>query len=534
MAVQEDQATTAVATNAAAAVDDAVEDGWEMDDGDVVVGDDDFTLDEDVQTTPPQETAPVEDPAATDTPPTTTTDNATAAAAAPAAAAPAVKKNEILENMKGFASNLKMKTTTSPLGMSSPTTAEKSKQLLDQMKEKATSLKEKVMPPKLADDGKDAGDDPANEPRDILEKPKQMISEMKERANKALSASRAGASDGNGEVGKEKSDPLERSRQFFSDMKGKAASSMRILPVNNSNNAAKNSAADAPDNDAASADDTMESPKSERLEKSKQFFTGMKDKASSFKLKLSPSSVTSDRSPTLSFDKMKADLNNFAAGMKSRSSKPRLSASSSSSEPNAPTFTIGDDIDELLALTDNTANLVDNSSTSDDNSSKSGFSAKFNEMVRSVKSSTDSISGSMPSLASFGVPSDASMASSSARSTSKHSLLSEKISSFRSMHSIREHLQQHHRDATDSSADMDELDFTYPNERPRLIESLSPLFKPKDRSSEEHWNDGGQAANDKTPVRASRRASVEPAPTMVQLPPIRDDTTASSNSTTFS
>jgi hypothetical protein len=179
--------------------------------------------------------------------------------------------------------------------------SEKPTALLDlfaDMKDKAANLKEKVLSPKSDEKGSGVdGDKPAteSETRDLMEKPKQMITDMKERASKALASRR---SEDNASDEEDKPDPLKKSKQFFNDMKDKA-SNLKLKALTPRD-------VDARDEDGES----LPSP----------------------------------------LDKMKSEMKSFAAGMKRKASKPQ----NSSAEPApAPAFTISDDSDDDVSLMTN-------------------------------------------------------------------------------------------------------------------------------------------------------------------------------------
>jgi hypothetical protein len=87
---------------------------------------------------------------------------------------------------------------------------DKPKQLFADMKDKTANLKEKVWSPKSEEKGAGVdGDKPATEreTRDLMEKPKHMITDMKERASKALASRR---SEDNASDEEDKPDPLKK------------------------------------------------------------------------------------------------------------------------------------------------------------------------------------------------------------------------------------------------------------------------------------------------------------------------------------
>lgn len=445
----------------------------------------------------------------------------------------------------GMASSLKIK-SLSPRTQSAqgdqPTSAaaRKSKQIFADMKGKAASLKEKVMAPKAV------GTDPiidggglGNEKVDPLEKSKRFFNDMKGKASTIkilpITTATPSSDDPTGDDlaatdSSDKPDPLEKSKQFFSGMKDKASNlKIKALASTRSHEeedeeASTTTATTSPASGAPTEDSTEDTDKPDPLEKSKQFFSDMRGRASNLKIKALASTRSSEddelglseRShlrPAL--DKMKLDMRGFADSMKRISTK---SNTTSSAEEAVPAFTIGDeDSDEERFLNNNSVRSElsmrhPEDASAIDSSARSDFSMKLSEMVHAAKTTaSDSLSG-MPSLASF-ITSESTVSSGS---SSRRNLLSEKFASFRSsgMRSIGE---IGHDESSRYS--FEQVEFYANGPTPTIVDELTPQFTPRARNIEEHWVDESHASKDFKPTMVSRRASVGPTPTIVQLPP---------------
>jgi len=349
-----------------------------------------------------------------------------------------------------------------------------------------------------------------------IEKPKQMFADIQGMASN-LKEKVAFNKPGDGESGEaaEKADPMEKPRQFFNGIKEKANSFSFSL---NPPGAASNATSDADAELDVTSDEPAEAegPKNDALERSKEFFTGVKEKASNFKIKMPLAGEEKfdeyGKPVPGPLDRMKADVKGLASGIREKMTTTNSRRAADNLDANtvdgSAVFTISEDHEEeddgLLA-----------SRRSSMQSSE--FSIRFNELVHSARSTANDSMSSMPSLASF-------------YSTDTLPNFSEKFSSFRSttIAPISEKLGM----KTKQEPAFEEVEFFNASgtkldygPEPTIVKELSPEFKAKETSSEQKWENVSPSANkDSMPSMAHRNASMDM--TAAIPPPSAADTTA--------
>ncbi|CAJ1966143.1 unnamed protein product [Cylindrotheca closterium] len=459
------------------------------------------------------------------------------------------KPKQMFADIQGMASNLKERVAFSnkPGDGESDETGEKvdpmemPRQLFAGMKEKASSFK--VSFNSLADGGASSAspDGETGEKVDPMEKPRQIFAGMKKNASSfkgfsfnSLSDSGVTNPSSDGGTG-EKVDPMEKPRQIFAGMK-KNASSFKGFSFNSlSDSAATNTSYDA-DLDATSDEQAaVEGSPNDALERSKVFFTGMKEKASSFKMKL-PLAKDEEfdeygKAVPGPLDRMKADMKDLASGIRGKMASTNSQGSADGLDDGTPgrssVFTISEDHEEndydKLAASNRSVDMLSSSHRS---MASNDLSVKVSGFINSAKHSAHDSLSSMPSLASF-YASDSSLQSFG---------LSDRFSSFRNktISPISEKLGFKHTKEPES----EEVQFFQSTTgdkipvgpEPTIVKELCPEFKEKKTSSAKHWeNVLPKSTNDTRPSMARRLPSIASLDTSAHAPspqPYEHDTSS--------
>jgi len=342
-----------------------------------------------------------------------------------------------------------------------------------------------------------------------IEKPKQMFADIQGMAsNFKEKVAFHNKESTNGQSGEPaaKMDPMEKPRQFFSGMKEKATSfkGFALDP-----GAATNAAPENPDLDVTSDESAPvveDGPKNDALERSKEFFTGMKEKASSFKLKMplpGEEKLDENGNPVPSpLDRMKADMKGLASGIRGKMATTNASRAASGSNANegSAVFTISEDHEQ-----EEGAQI-----SAEQSKRPSNTSMNFNDFFQSARTQASGSLSSMPSLRSLNI------------SDTSFSKLGDKFSAFRqsTIDPISKKLGMKHNES-DGGA-IEEINF---GQEPTIVMELSPEYKIKESSSDEHWEklkEGG--SNDALPSMAQRNASMDFEGTFVPPPAPADST----------
>ncbi|KAL3937249.1 MAG: hypothetical protein SGBAC_007602 [Bacillariaceae sp.] len=347
-----------------------------------------------------------------------------------------------------------------------------------------------------------------------IEKPKQIFADlqgMTANLKEKVAFTNKPSEGESGQAGG-KADPMEKPKQFFSGMKEKA-SAFKGFSLNHPS-AASNATSDAEELDVASDDPAaVEVPKNDALDRSKQFFTDVKEKAANFKIKMPLAKEEQfdeyGRPIPGPLDRMKSDMKGFAEGIREKMATTNSRAAGDNGEDGTA------DDSAIFTITEVQEDDDDKLAASNRSLASSEFS-KFSDFVQSAKSSANDSLNSMPSLSSFYSSNSSSRTFSDKFANFRHttiSPISEKLG-IKTKHPEFEEVEFFNNGTI---VDLPE---------PTVVKELSPEYKTKETSSEEHWeNVSPTTIKDTMPSMVHRHSSIADISASTP-PPAAPDTTA--------
>lgn len=346
-----------------------------------------------------------------------------------------------------------------------------------------------------------------------IDKPKQMFAEFQGMATN-FKEKVVFHKPANGESGEpaEKIDPVEKSRQFFNGMKEKATANFRGFSLQpaastTTRTTPQNSELDVTSDEAA----PVAAPKNDPLERSKEFLIGMKEKASTFKIKMplvreerfdehgKPLPGPLDRVKAdmdrvkadmdRMTDRMTADMKGLATGIREKMAMPSAHSQAAAPPTGTPdesaVFTISEDHEEEESGPITASNHANKDSD---------LSVRLNDLVKSARTTANNSLNSMPSLRSI-YSSEGSIPS-----------FTDKFASFR--RSTIEPLSDKFGMKPVEESVVEEISF---DAEPTIVKELAPEYKIKQHTSEEHWDSLTSDSHDEMPSAVNRKASIVPS-----------------------